>query len=100
MNDILLTQQPQTASNPAAPLSEGPVDRFTGSPRSAVGFHTACDQLAKRLIALDRVAVAIGWGLPVISLFAAARLLLQSINPGGAVPGGWLAGTCEAICVL
>ncbi len=49
---------------------------------------------------LDRVALWIGWGLPLLGLMGAARILLESTDRAASVPGGWLAGLLGAICIL
>ena len=49
---------------------------------------------------LDRVALLIGWGLPLFGLMGGTRILLESTDHGASFPGGWLAGLLGAICMM
>src|SRR5208282_3045764 len=60
----------------------------------------AREEFASRLAMLDRVALLIGWGLPLLGLMGGTRMLLESTDHAASVTGGWLAGPLGAICML
>ena len=100
MNDSLPTNEPVTSSHPgpahAEVLAEPPAD----CPPTPSVSQPAREEFASRLAMLDRVALLIGWGLPLLGLMGGTRMLLESTDHAASVPGGWLAGLLGAICML
>jgi hypothetical protein len=100
MNDIVPMSDPVTPSDVGQAQAEVPTESPVECPRTPSSSQPAADDLASRLARLDRVALLIGWGLPLLGLLAGTRMLLESTDHAASVPGGWLAGLLEAICTI
>ncbi len=94
MNEQVTTTGSGPASEKVPPKSRA---EFTPTASSSPGDQ---DAFASRLAMLDRVALLIGWGLPLLGLLGGTRLLLESTTHAASAAGGWLAGLLEAICVI
>ena len=100
MNDIVPMNEPVTRSDAGRAQAEVPTESPAERPRTPPSSHPAPDAFAARLAMLDRVALLIGWGLPLLGLMGGTRILLESTDHGASVPGGWLAGLLGAICMM
>lgn len=100
MNDIVPMNEPVTSSDAGQAQAEVPTEPPAECPRTPSSSHPAPDEFASRLAMLDRVALLIGWGLPLLGLMGGTRMLLESTDHAAPVPGGWLAGLLGAICMI
>ena len=100
MNDIVPMNEPVTSSDAGRAQAEVPTESPAECPRTPSSSHPAPDAFAARLAMLDRVALLIGWGLPLLGLMGGTRILLESTDHGASFPGGWLAGLLGAICMM
>ncbi len=100
MNDIVPMSEPVTGSDAGRAQAEVPAESPAKCPRTPSSSHSAPDTFAARLAMLDRVALLIDWGLPLLGLLGGTRILLESTDHGASFPGGWLAGLLGAICMM
>ncbi len=100
MNDSVPMNEPVTSSDAGRAQAEVPAESPAECPRTPSSSHPAPDAFAARLAMLDRVALLIGWGLPLLGLMGGTRILLESTDHEASFPGGWLAGLLGAICMM
>ncbi len=84
------------AQSRAQASTESSLDAFPVRSQSG----TAHTEFASRLSRLDQVARLIGWGLPLLSLVAAVRIMLEAGDPSSTVPGGRPGAALGAVWVL
>ena len=100
MNDILPANEPGQGSEAEPARAVAPTGPSPGSSQASEAVRPTRDELASRLVELDRMASLIGWGFPVLGIVAAGRMMLESSDGAAPVPGGWLAGLLGAVCIL
>ena len=100
MNDSVPMNEPVTSSDAGRAQAEVPTESPAECPRTPSSSHPAPDAFAARLAMLDRVALLIGWGLPLLGLMGGTRILLESTDHEASFRGGWLAGLLGAICMM
>src|SRR5271166_1186036 len=100
INDIVPMNEPVTSSDAGRAQAQAAAAPRAECPRTPSSSHPAPDAFAARLAMLDRVALLIGWGLPLLGLMGGTRILLESTDHGASFPGGWLAGLLGAICMM
>lgn len=100
MNDSVPMNEQVNCSDAGRAQAEVPTESPAECPRTPSSSHPAPDAFAARLAMLDRVALLIGWGLPLLGLMGGTRILLESTDHGASFPGGWLAGLLGAICMM
>ena len=71
----------------ARPRRKSRPSHLRSVPERRHSLTAAPDDLGSRLATLDRVALLIGWGLPLLGLLGGTRLLLESTDPVAPAPG-------------